>query len=199
MSESYTLHDLEPPSTDALRNVFFALRPSESVMDSILAAGDALADVHGSTSGRRLKRHRLHLTLLYLDTFPSIPEAYLQHAIEAGDDIATRPFDLSLDMAGSFRNNTVPWWIGCSAVPAALMELHRQLYSGMRMRGENARGGSSLTPHVTISHTNREILPRTPIAPIHWRVDEVCLIDSLMGKREFDILKTWKLRERANG
>ena len=199
MSESYTLPGLELPSTDSLRNVFFALRPDESVADSIIAAADALADMHGSTSGRRLKRHRLHLTLLYLDTFPTIPETYLRHAIEAGDEIAASPFDVSLDMAGSFRNNTIPWWIGCSNVPAPLMTLHRQLYTGMRMRGEKARGGSSLTPHVTISHTNREVLPRTPIAPIHWRIDEVCLIDSVMGKREFDILKTWKLRERVNG
>jgi 2'-5' RNA ligase len=199
MSESHALPGLEPPSTDSLRNVFFALRPNESIVDSIVAAADALTDVHGSKGGRKLKRHRLHLTLLYLDTFPAIPETYLQHAIETGDEIAMAPFDLSLDMAGSFRNNDLPWWLGCSNVPAALTELHRQLYTGMRLRGEKARGGASLTPHVTISRTNREVLPRMPIAPIHWRIDEVCLIDSVMGKREFDIVKTWKLRERPNG
>ena len=194
MSDSYALPGLEPPSTDSLRNVFFALRPSDSILDSIIAVGDALSEVHGAKSGRRLKRHRLHMTLLYLDTFPTIPETYLQHAIETGDEIATRPFDISLDTAGSFRSGDLPWWLGCSNVPAPLTQLHQQLYTGMRLRGEKARGGASLTPHVTISRTNREMLPRTPIAPIHWRVDEVCLIDSVMGKREFDILKKWKLR-----
>jgi len=194
MSESHALPGLEPPSTDSLRNVFFALRPNDSIADSIIAAGDALAEVHGSKGGRRLKRHRLHMTLLYLDTFPTIPETYLQHAIETGDEIGAQPFDMSLDTAGSFRNADPPWWLGCSNIPPPLIELHRQLYTGMRLRGEKARGGAALTPHVTISRTNREMLPRTPIAPIHWRIDEVCLIDSVMGKREFDILKTWKLR-----
>lgn len=194
MSESHALPGLESPSIDSLRNVFFALRPGEPVMDSIIAAGDALAEVHGAMSGRRLKRHRLHMTLLYLDALPTIPETYLRHAIEAGDEIAAMSFDMSLDMAGSFRDTTIPWWIGCSNVPPPLLSMHRELYTGMRMRGEKVRGGSSLTPHVTISHSNREVLPRTPIAPIHWRVDEMCLIDSVMGKRDFDILKTWKLR-----
>jgi len=194
MSESHALPGLDPPSIGSLRNLFFALRPDESITDSILAAGDALAEVHGAKSGRRLKRHRLHMTLLYLDTFPTIPETYLRHALEAGDEISARPFDLSLDMAGSFRNADLPWWLGCSTVPSALTELHQHLYTNMRLRGEKVRGGTSLTPHVTISRTNREMLPRTPIAPVHWRIDEVCLIDSVMGKREFDVLKTWKLR-----
>ncbi len=181
-----------------MRNIFFALRPHGSVLDSILAAGDAIADVHRSI-GRRLKRHRLHMTLLYLDAFPTIPETYLQHAIEAGDRIASTPFDLSFDVAGSFRNHDLPWWIGCSQTPRALVELHRRLYTDMRLRGEEPRGGTSLKPHVTIARSNREAFGDTPIAPIRWHVDEVCLIDSVPGKRDFDIVKTWHLRERSHG
>jgi RNA 2',3'-cyclic 3'-phosphodiesterase len=198
MSESQTLPGLERPSTDSLRNVFFALRPNESIIDSIVAAGDAIEDVH-RTIGRRLKRHRLHLTLLYLDRFPTIPETYLRHAIEAGDEIAAGPFDLVLDSAGSFHDHDTPWWLGCSIVPPAMIELHRRLYTGMHIRGEKARGGTSLTPHVTISRANKQALPAMPIASIRWRVDEICLIDSVMSKHEFDIVKTWQLCEPSNG
>jgi 2'-5' RNA ligase len=119
--------------------------------------------------------------------------------MEAGDEIAASPFDLVLDIAGSFRNHDAPWWLGCSDVPAALTGLHRQLYTAMRLRGKKARGGASLTPHVTIARANQQALPTTPIAPIQWRIEEVCLIDSLMGKREFDIVKTWKLQEHSSG
>jgi 2'-5' RNA ligase len=163
-----------------------------------VAAGDVIEDAHRAI-GRRLKPHRLHLTLLYLDTFATIPESYLRHAIEAGDEIAAGPFDLVLDVAGSFRNHDLPWWLGCSDVPSALTELHRQLYTAMRLRGEKARGGASLTPHVTIARANKQSLPATRIAPIHWRVTEVCLIDSVMNRRGFDIVKTWKLGERLHG
>ena len=123
-----------------------------------------------TTFGRRLKRSRLHLTLLYLDKFSDIPETYLQHAIETGDAIAASPFDLTLDMAGSFRSNDLPWWLSCSNIPIALTAVHRDLYASMRSRGETVRGGASFTPHVTISRSNREPLPDTPITSIHWRV-----------------------------
>ena len=194
MSEPFAHPRVESPATNSLRNVFFALRPDDAVADSIMAAGNALSDVNVASVGRRLKRHRLHMTALFLDKFPVIPETHLQHAIDVGEHIATSPFDMTIDIAGSFRTGDRPWWLGCSNVPPPLVALHRQLYTGMQSRGETPRGGASLTPHVTISRTNREMLPTTPIAPIQWRVEEICLIESVVGKREFDVLKIWKLR-----
>ena len=187
-----------PTSERATRNIFFALRPNGSVLDAIAAAADAIAASHRSI-GRRLKRHRLHMTVLHLDTLTTIPDTYLRHAIDAGDRIAVGPFELSLDIAGSFRTRDLPWWIGCSQTPHALGDLHRQLHADTRSCVEKSRDDAPFTPHVTIARSNREVLANTPIAPIRWNVEEVCLIDSVMGKPHFDVLRTWQLSGRVNG
>ncbi len=190
--------DFERPGQIPQRNVFFALLPDESAIDSIVAAVDNIATANRSM-GRRLRRQRLHMTLLYLDALAMIPAPFLRHAIDAGDHITAAPFDMVLDTAGSFPNNDVAWWLGCSTPPTALSALHETLYRAMRLRGERPRRGKSFAPHVTISRSNGEELAKASINPICWRVDTVYLIDSLVAKKEFDIVKKWKLIGSSDG
>jgi RNA 2',3'-cyclic 3'-phosphodiesterase len=189
----------DAPDDDAVRNVFFALKPGGTVADSIVAAAHAITSIHSDSAGRALKRHRLHMTMLYIGSYISVPEQTIEHALKVGDDLVASAFDLPLDIAGSFRNHDLTWWLGCSQAPVALGALHRQLYTGLGLSREKPSGGQMFTPHVSIVSNNRQVLPTAPIAPIHWHVDELCLIDSVMGESNFRILKTWKLGERADG
>jgi 2'-5' RNA ligase len=174
-------------------NLFFALWPCDEVRTRIDAAARQLRrDL--APAGRWLAPRRYHMTLHFLGNHTALPEELVALARAAGDDVRVAPFELALDVAGSFRNRKIPWWLGCSDPPSGLLDLWAAIALGFRAGGSRALNGSQRVPHVTILRDATTPLSPMPIAAIAWPVDEFVLVDSLLGpKAEYTILRRWPL------
>ena len=174
-------------------NLFFALWPSDEIRTRIdVAARQLRRDL--APAGRWLASRRYHMTLHYLGNHAALPEELVALACGVGDDVRVAPFDLALDAAGSFRNRSIPWWLGCSEPPSGLHDLWEAIAHGFRAGGSNFLDGSRLVPHVTILRDAAAPLSPMTIAPIAWPVDEFVLVDSLLGPNAaYTILRRWPL------
>ena len=176
-------------------NLFFALWPSDEIRARIgVAARQLRHDL--APAGRWLAPHRYHMTLHYLGNHAALPADLVALACAAGDDVRVAPFDLALDVAGSFRNRKIPLWLGCSNPPSGLLDLWTAIAHKFRAGGPLALDGSQLVPHVTILRDATAPLSPIPIVPITWPVDEFVLVDSLLGtKAAYTILRRWPLSQ----
>jgi RNA 2',3'-cyclic 3'-phosphodiesterase len=188
------LFGIEPPTDGKVRHLFFALVPDESVIAQIEIAIAKIAKSNAAF-GHKIKPHRQHMTLLYIDTFEIFPENAVHNAKAAADLVKFEAFDLTLDKAGSFPSGDLPWWLGCENAPANLAALHKKLVDGLHFARQKFRGGKAFVPHLSISRKNSDFLPPVSIAPIHWRVHEFCLIESVLNEPDYNVLLKWKLAD----
>jgi 2'-5' RNA ligase len=134
------------------------------------------------------------MTLHFLGNHAALPAELVALACAAGDGARIGLFDLELDVAGSFPNRKVPWWLGCSAPPSGLHDLWEAIARAFQAGGSHALDDSQLVPHVTILRDAATRLSPMPIAPITWPVDEFVLVDSLLGPTAaYTILRRWPL------
>lgn len=176
-----------------VERLFFALWPGDDLRRDIDAAADRLERDH-HPGGRRIGPHRYHLTLQFLGDFETLPPSLAGEARAAAASVRVPAFDLVLDRAGSFRNRSIPWWIGCGNVPAGLQDLWRQLGDALGRGGVRVHSGKGLVPHVTIVRDAMRPLPPTPVEPMPWRVDGFVLVHSVLGVRSrYTELGRWSL------
>ncbi len=173
-------------------NLFFALQPDEEIRARIEAAAQQLKNEH-STSGRWIKPHRFHLTLRYLGAHATLSETLIAAAGDCGDRVRVPAFAFVLDVAGSFANRSIPWWIGCRDMAPGLDALWDAISTGLDAHGLPAPA-EDRAPHVTVLRDADGLLPTTPIEPIAWPVREFVLVDSLLGARaSHTVLRRWRL------
>jgi len=171
-------------------NLFFALRPDEGVRDRIEAVARQLKG-ELAPAGRWLKPHRYHMTLCYLGAHAHVPDELIANALSAGDGVRAPAFAFDLDVAGSFANPSIPWWVGCRETSPALAVLWDAISAGL---SSHSGGDAHRVPHVTILRNADRRLPQTSIAPIPWSVDDFVLIDSLIGPEpKHTVLRRWRL------
>ncbi|NUO75143.1 MAG: RNA 2',3'-cyclic phosphodiesterase [Lysobacter sp.] len=192
-------HDLfgaAPAASPDIHRLFFALLPDEATCARVAACASALRDRH-QAGGRLIGAHRYHLTLQFLGDADRFEEQRAQAAQAAAADVVAGAFDLPLDRAGSFRNRSIPWWLGCERTPPELQALWERLGIALAKRGVRVEGGHSLTPHVTIVRDAAGALhPPVQIEPIAWRVTDFALIHSQLGSRNaYTVLGRWPLTE----
>ncbi|MFC3551735.1 RNA 2',3'-cyclic phosphodiesterase [Lysobacter cavernae] len=180
-----------------VHRLFFALWPDDSVRQRIADAASSLRQTH-SPGGRWLGPHRYHLTLQFLGDFAQLPPTLAARACDAAAALRSPAFTLPLDRAGSFRNRSIPWWLGCQDAPQALTGLWDALGLALARAGVKVHsGGKALQPHVTVLRDADRGLPSTPIAPLHWPVTEFVLIHSQLGRRNaYDIVQRWSLMDQ---
>lgn len=178
----------------SLHRLFFALWPPDDVRQGIADAASQLLQEH-EPGGRRIGPHRYHLTLQFLGDYAELPPSLVAQASAAAASIVVAPFDLVLDRAGSFRNRSIPWWLGCEAVPDGLRQLWDSLGSALARSGVRVQSGKALVPHVTVLRDAREPLPARGIEPLRWPVDSFVLIHSELGARNaYTQVGRWPLR-----
>lgn len=190
-----SLPGFEPtPSTGDSHRLFFALWPDEATRARMAEAAASLRAQH-CPGGRWIKPHRYHLTLQFLGNHTALPDDLVEQAIAAAGEVSVAAFDLILDCAGSFRNNSIPWWLGCLELPEPLYRLWQAIGVSLRKRGIVSEKSSRLVPHVTVLRDASAPLPSAPIAPIVWPIAEFVLIHSRLGARsEYALLHRWPLR-----
>jgi 2'-5' RNA ligase len=187
-------HDGTAPQGEVHR-LFFALWPDAAMRARIAAATDLLKQ-YPRQRGHWLKPHRYHITLHFLGDFSGMPDALATRACDIAAGVAGSAFTLTLDRAGSFRNRSIPWWLGCAHVPAEMSDLCNQLAAGMRHHEVAYESKLPLTPHVTVLRDCDVTLPSTPVPPLPWQVNDFVLIHSCTGAQsQYRLLGRWVLRQ----
>lgn len=185
-----------PAAPSDIHRLFFALLPDAATRERIAALASALRQQR-EAGGRLIGAHRYHLTLQFLGDADRFHSERAQSAQHAAAEVAARAFDLRLDRAGSFRNRSIPWWLGCERTPDGLQALWERLGVALAKRGVRVEGGHSLTPHVTVVRDAAAHLhPPIAVEPIQWRVADFALIHSQLGSRNaYTVLGQWPLAE----
>ena len=173
--------------------LFFALWPNAGLRERIASAAAQLRESQ-APRGRWIGAHRYHLTVVFLGRHAVLPEALVASALAAGDAARVAAFDFELDLAGSFANRSIPWWLGCRSHVPGLGALRAALLDGLRAARVPVDEDTGHVAHVTILRDADRVLPTTPMDPIRWRVREFALIDSAMNARSgYDVLRRWSL------
>ena len=181
-------------SGNSLHRLFFALWPGDGLRQRIADTAAHLQYEHTS-GGRRIGPHRYHLTLQYLGDFDALPPSLVDQAQAAAATVEAPSFELRLDRAGSFRNASIPWWLGTEGMPDGLSALWDGLGVALARAGVRTRSGKALVPHVTILRDADRPLSLTPVTPLPWQVDSFVLIHSELGARNtYTLLNQWPLR-----
>ncbi|WP_408953372.1 RNA 2',3'-cyclic phosphodiesterase [Lysobacter sp. Hz 25] len=183
-----------PAASPDVHRLFFALLPDAATQARIAAVAAALHREHDA-GGRLIGAHRYHLTLQFLGDASEFQPERAARAQAAAASLVLPAFDLRLDRAGSFRNKSVPWWLGSEHTPEALEGLYQRLGVALAKEGVRAESGRALVPHVTIVRdAARPLHPPLAIEAIDWRVDAFVLIHSQLGSRNvYDVLGQWPL------
>lgn len=180
--------------TGDIHRLFFALWPADAMRQGIAGTTARLLQARDA-GGRRIGPHRYHLTLQFLGDFAELPPSLVEQASAAAASVEVAPFELVLDRAGSFRNRSIPWWLGCEVMPDGLQRLWDRLGNALANAGVRVQSGKALVPHVTVLRDARRPLPQTPVEPLRWMVDSFVLIHSELGARNvYTEAGRWTLR-----
>jgi len=173
--------------------LFFALWPDEAMRAQLGSAATHLRQKL-RPEGRWVGTHRYHLTLHFLGDYPGLPEALTQRAMEAAAAVRSPRFDLPIEQAGSFRNRSIPWWLGPSQSSAPLKQLWRALRDALQAHSVPYDTKLRLSPHVTVLRDATQVLAPTPVPLVTWPVESFALIHSHLGvDSRYHILGTWPL------
>lgn len=165
-----------------MARLFFALWPDAAASRGLEEMAQALAPLCG---GRPVPREKIHLTLAFLG---EVPPGRME-ALEI--PLAGAPFDLRVDVVGSFRGAKVAW-AGADRPAPALLSFQAKLAAELTLRGF-ALEERPFAPHATLVRKIRTPVPRTPIAPIEWRVEAWTLVQTLPGTGRYETLREWRL------
>ena len=158
---------------DSPQRLFFALLPDEAVRKQLRRLQKDLSQA----GGRPVPEENLHLTLLFLGNVEA-DQVNAVRSIAAG--IEGKPFDLTLDTLGGFRqNNARVLWVGPSEPPPELGLLHQSLRRQVRKIGLRV-GKGTYRPHVTLVRKADpwEKLPEDLTPGIRWTACRCALIAS---------------------
>lgn len=183
--------------TPEVDRLFFALWPEDTTRAALAESAAGLRRrLH--PVGRWIGAHRYHLTLHFLGDYPVFPEAIAARAAAAAACVQAAPFTLRLDQAASFRNRSIPWWIGPGETPPALKALWRALREQMVAHAVPYDAKLGLKPHVTVLRDAGQPLAVTPLPPVDWAVDRFVLVHSHLGAQSaYRLLGAWPLTARA--
>lgn len=184
------------PSTPAeVHRLFFALMPDEVTRNSLSCTADALKAGHATLRTRWITPARYHATVHFLGDHPMLRQDVIQGAKAAGDALVAVAFDWSLDLASTFRGREPPLILRGSVVPDALQQLWQNLRERLIRAGQGAQMERTFTPHVTLGYSRGGMLEPMPIEPVHWRVERLALIHSVVGQKDYEVLHRWDLAE----
>lgn len=189
MSEQLSFDAFVGKPTDRL---FFAVFLPDHAASSV---GKLQGDLQQKyrLSGRPLPADRLHITLVHLGDYAGLPRDIVEKGMTAGAGLRIEPFDVTFDRVGSFagRARNKPLVMQGAEGAQSVLALQGALHDQMRQAGLG-KLAKAYTPHVTLLYDNADV-PEQPIEPISWRVTEVVLVHSLLGKTQHYHLGRWTL------
>ena len=184
----------EPGIGDRSPRLFFALLPDVGAREAL---GMLAQDVARTSGGRAVRAENLHLPLAFLG---SVPQARVATVAAIGASAASRakPFLLTLDRVGLFRNAGIAWAAPQAGSPD-LQQIFETLREALRTAGLPVER-RALHPHVTLARRCTRGLPAATMAPIAWRADAMALIasETLPDGPRYRELAAWRFPEAAD-
>jgi 2'-5' RNA ligase len=160
--------EMHDAASDRLR-LFYALWPDEPVRD-------ALTGLQASLPGRLTQRANLHLTLAFLGMQPAALLPVLQEILQ---QLPQADIALAIDRSGHFAQRRIAW-AGMRRIPPGLVTLHAALERLLEEHHIEFDRRHDFKPHITLAR-NADAAPDVPLTPIHWRADQVALVQSENG------------------
>jgi len=141
--------------------------------------------------GRWIAPANLHMTLAFLGDCDPARRACVEQAAASA---AAAAFDLRL-VAIQWRRRTGIVWLAALEVPEPLIQLIGSLNSALVPCG-HVPGSRPFRAHVTLARHIRRLRGETAIAAIDWRVQDFCLVSSVLTSRgsDYTVLRRWPLR-----
>ena len=175
----------------ASSRLFFAIRPDARTGLRIESLAQELRRHHG-LRGRSLGPERFHVTLHLIGDFAGgIPPQVLAGALDAARPVAaaTPAFHIGFDRVASFtrkRRNRPLVLLGSSGVGTATL-LQEALLASLQAAGLAGPPASRFVPHLTLLYDDIALAPQA-IEALTWRVDELLLVHSLLGRGRHEVL-----------
>ena len=172
----------------SLYRAFYAIKPPERIARQI----DHFADRLDPAAHRVLADHQ-HMTLGITTDAPVYPYELIKALRRAGAGISAEPFDLMLDRLSIGGRSAA--LRPARAVPG-LMALRQEIVRAMRSADATTRPGWTFSPHQTLFYRDGRPDQR-PVPGFGWRVEEVVLICSHVGRTRHEVVGRWPLTGAA--
>jgi len=174
--------DSPPAQSTASARLFLGLWPPEPVREALVRHAERWAWPRGA---RRVRPDKIHLTLHFIGDVPRERVAALAQAIA----VPFEPIDLRLDHAEVWPGGIAVF--GPSAVPAALLELHRRLGAALAAFGI-APERRALKAHVTLARRAQGAVAPPPADGVDWHADRYVLVESdRQPPTAYRVLASW--------
>ena len=175
----------------ATERLFFAVRPDAATAQRIESLAQHLRRLHG-LRGKSLGPERFHVTLHLIGDFAAgIPTDVQAGALEAARPVAAdaSPFSLGFDKVASFtrKRRNMPLVLLAQDGAEDLARMQRSLVSALTRAGLAGRSEPLFTPHLTLLYDDLALIPQS-IELVSWRVDELLLVRSLLGRGRHEVL-----------
>lgn len=168
--------------------LFFAVKPPMPVARKI----DHYAEILAGGGDRILAAHQ-HVTLGIAADAEAYPHGLIETLHMAATRIMADPFDLLLDRL-SYGGRSAA--LRPSRSNIALARLQRQVADAMKKARAPLREDWTFSPHQTLFYRDGPPAQRT-IDGFGWRVEDVALICSHVGRTKHETVGTWRLQGSA--
>ncbi len=159
------------PENPSLR-LFFALWPQPAEQQALAGWQPAL---HQLCGGSPMQESTLHCTLVFLGATAA---ERLEALLLAAQEVEWQGFEICLDEARYWGHNHIAY-AAPRRVPRQLETLVAALEQRLR-RHRFAFEARAYKPHVTLlRHVHWRDVPLPQMPPLHWRVQEFALVQSL--------------------
>lgn len=174
---------------------FYALVPDALARTRMLRTGERFQQTH-RLIGTPVEDAALHLTLCPAGKPESVFQSLEGSLIAAGDAVAARRFDVSLDAAMrlSLRDDHFPFVLCCDAASSVTVLGLRRLIAAEQARlGLQVTGISSFMPHITLLRGSSIDAIEQPISPFGWTAATFVLLRSFFGQSRYEVVRSWPL------
>jgi 2'-5' RNA ligase len=176
--------DVPRPEKPPRRRMFFALNPDAATRAAIVRGTRRAVSAAG---GRPTRPENLHMTIAFIGrlTAKQVAKARAVPPIQVG------PIQILLDRQGYWSRQQIVW-LGTSKAPAALIDLERRLWEGLKAANFMRERGM-FRPHVTLARRARAA--RAAIRPVRWTVTSLALLESLPDANgtRYELVEQWPL------
>ena len=173
--------------------IFLAALPGGETAARIHALAEELKTEKGLTASLVLPEH-LHVTLFHLGDWAALPDEIVRLASVVASNIHVPAFDVVFHRAESLRNSTgiFPFVLTGEKEASAWRGLHEALRVQLTHAGLGGATKGEFLPHVTLTYDKIRVKPQT-IEAMTWRVRDIVLIHSELGKTSHNHLGRWPL------
>ena len=175
-----------PQPSGTRDTVFSAIRLNKFTARRAAGITRSAYEEHGLDGKPRPLDH-FHITVVHFGLYLELGDEGISRASRACGAAAARiePFQAQLNQLKSFSARPG------RAAPLVLVNDRRHTGEAVEM-GLAEGKPPKFTPHVTTAYSMRRIPPQ-PVGPISWKVTELVLIHSFVGRTKYEELGRWSL------